>query len=134
MSENFLTILNIARNNINHNPSLTDKSAEEVARQYLEGLVDEVKEVSAEIKLNNQIYLHDELSDIMWDYACVLASLETKGYIESIEAVIAHAAVKYQERSPAFLAHDEGPWQAVKQQQKVALQAQHYTKYGNEIH
>ncbi len=129
--EKFRDILNIARENIQHNPSLQDRDREEVALQYLEGLKDEVEEVRDEIKENNRIHLEDELSDIAWDYACVLAELEQAGYIDSAEAVIKHGLEKYSERAPAFLEPSEEAWDAVKAKQKTQLKQRHEELYGN---
>lgn len=129
--EKFRELLDIARENIKKNPSLQGRSVDEVALQYLTGLRDEVEEVREEIKENNSVFLVDELSDIAWDYACVLAQLESQGYIENAEAVIAHGLVKYTERAPAFLENSEKPWDAIKKIQKERLLKQHQEKYGN---
>ena len=131
MSHNFSEILNIARENIRRNPSLTGRSGVELGQQYLGGLKDEVEEVAVEIKENNAVYLEDELSDIAWDYACVLASLESKGLIESAEAVLAHGLEKYSQRAPAFLETTEDHWESVKKIQKEALKRRHEALYGN---
>lgn len=116
--ERFRDILNIARENISKNPSLQGRTGEDVALQYLAGLKDEVEEVRDEIRENNRVHLEDELSDIAWDYACVLAQLEQAGYINSAEAVIEHGFAKYSERAPAFLESSEDAWDAVKAKQK----------------
>jgi NTP pyrophosphatase (non-canonical NTP hydrolase) len=129
--EKFSDILDIARENIRKNPSLQGRSSEEVALQYLSGLKDEVEEVRDEIRKNNQVHLEDELSDIAWDYACVLAQLEHAGYIKSAEAVITHGLTKYSERTPAFLELSEDMWDAIKAKQKVELKQRHEEQYGN---
>ena len=131
MSQVFLEILDIARENIRRNPSLAGRSGVELGQQYLGGLKDEVDEVAVEIRENNAVYLEDELSDIAWDYACVLASLESKGLIESAESVLAHGLEKYQERAPAFLEASEEHWDAVKKIQKEELKKRHEELYGN---
>ncbi len=130
MSEDFLKILEIARENIRKNPSLQGRPVTDVAIQYLRGLQDEVAEVTAEIIPSNSVYLEDELSDIAWDYACVLAQLEQAGYIESAEGVIAHGLAKYTERAPAFLEASEDMWEEVKATQKEKLKQKHEEKYG----
>lgn len=129
--EKFRDILNIARENIRQNPSLQGRPVDEIALQYLSGLKDEVEEVHVEIKEHNRVHLEDELSDIAWDYACVLAQLEYAGYIESAEAVIAHGFSKYSERAPAFLEASEEMWDAIKVKQKAELKHRHETLYGN---
>ncbi len=129
--EKFRDILNIARENIRNNPSLQGRPVDEVALQYIAGLKDEVEEVKDEIKEQNNVYLEDELSDIAWDYACVLAQLEKAGYIDSTEAVIAHGFTKYSERAPAFLESSEEMWDAIKTKQKAELKKRHEELYGN---
>ncbi len=129
--EKFRDILNLARENIQKNPSLQGRESEDVALQYLGGLKDEVEEVHNEIKENNRVHLEDELSDIAWDYACVLAQLEQAGYIDSAEAVIAHGLSKYSERAPAFLETNEVMWDAIKTKQKAELKQRHEERYGN---
>lgn len=128
--ENFRDILNIARENIRNNPSLQGHGAEEIALQYLGGLKDEVEEVREEIKEHNRVHLEDELSDIVWDYACLLAQLEHAGYIESAEAVIAHGLGKYSERAPAFLESSKEMWNTIKSKQKAELKERHKELYG----
>jgi NTP pyrophosphatase (non-canonical NTP hydrolase) len=128
--EKFRNILNIARENIRNNPSLQGRGAEEIALQYLGGLKDEVEEVRDEIKENNRVHLEDELSDIAWDYACVLAQLEYAGYIDNAEAVIEHGFAKYSERAPAFLEASEDMWDAIKAKQKSELKQRHDELYG----
>lgn len=130
MPKGFLEILEIARDNIRRNPSLAGRSTEDLGRQYLKGLMDEVEEVVAEVKENNAVHLEDELSDIAWDYACILAALENGGYIESAEAVIAHGVTKYSQRAPAFLEASEESWDAVKKSQKEQLKKRHEEMYG----
>ncbi len=129
--EKFRDILNLARENIRSNPSLQGRSAEDVALQYLGGLKDEVEEVRDEIKEHNRVHLEDELSDIAWDYACLLAQLEQVGYIDSAENVITHGLSKYSERAPAFLEDSEDMWDAIKTKQKSELRRHHEELYGN---
>ena len=129
--EKFRDILAIARENIRQNPSLQGRSAEDVVLQYLKGLQDEVAEVTEEVREHNRVHLEDELSDIAWDYACVLAKLEQAGYIDSAETVIAHGLNKYSERAPAFLEASEEMWDAVKAKQKADLKTRHEELYGN---
>lgn len=90
-----------------------------------------MKEVADEIRADNKIYLEDELSDIAWDYACVLAQLEYNGYIESVESVFQNGFKKYSERAPAFLEASEAPWEAIKKTQKEILKKRHEKLYGN---
>jgi NTP pyrophosphatase (non-canonical NTP hydrolase) len=130
MSKGFLDILAIARENVRKNPSLQNLAPEAVATRYLSGLQDEVEEVQPEVRQDNSIYLEDELSDIAWDYACLLAQLERCGYIESVEAVLAHGFEKYSERTPAFLEGDQTLWNDIKAKQKASLKTRHTERYG----
>ena len=127
----FSEIVSLARENISRNPTLLNKEPVAVCRQYLDGLQDEVVEVRDEVKLNNQVYLTDELSDIAWDYACVLAQAERAGLIESAASVFQHGLEKYVERAPAFIKGDEKLWELVKVKQKSQLVMKHKEKYGN---
>lgn len=131
MPKGFLDILEIARENVRRNPSLTNVSPEAVAKRYLSGLQDEAEEVEGEVRRGNRVHLEDELSDIAWDYACLLAHLELCGYIESVESVLAHGFEKYSERTPAFLEGDQTLWNQIKEKQKAALEAKHRECYGN---
>lgn len=130
MPNKFSEILDIARENIRRNPSLVGRSGVELGQQYLSGLKDEVEEVAVEIKDNNTVYLEDELSDIAWDYACVLASLEQKGLIKSAQAVLEHGLEKYSQRAPAFLETTEEHWESIKKTQKENLKKRHEEIYG----
>lgn len=130
MSEAFLKLIALARENIQYNPSLKGKTGEAVALQYLSGLMEEIEEVKVEIRADNQIYLTDELSDIAWDYACVLAQLEQAGYIERAEDMLTLGLQKYTERAPAFLEMTNERWNVIKAQQKLDLKQRHQEMYG----
>jgi NTP pyrophosphatase (non-canonical NTP hydrolase) len=129
--EKFNDILAIARDNIFKNPDLQNRPAEQVVHKYLDGLKDEVEEVREEIRDKNRVFLEDELSDIAWDYACMLAALERAGYISSAEAVIVHGLEKYATRAPAFLETSEDMWDDIKAKQKLELTQRHQQLYGN---
>ena len=130
MEAHFLKILEIARENVRKNPSVVDVPTGEILERYLSGLMDEVAEVRAEIREHNEVHLTDELSDIAWDYAVVLALAEQRGLIGSAESVLAHGYTKYAERAPAFLESSEDKWDEVKAKQKAELKARHQDKYG----
>lgn len=125
------SILTIARENVRQNPSLQNRSVEAVAKRYLNGLCDEVTEVAAELKADNVIYLEDELSDIVWDYTCLLAHLEYRGYIRNVESVLSYGLKKYSQRAPACLEDDSTMWDTIKAKQKEDLKNQHKILYGN---
>ncbi len=128
--KDFSDILAIARYNVTNNPSITSKETEAVSERYLNGLLDEVSEVKAEVKRDNEIYLKDELSDIVWDFSVLIALLESRGYLEEAESVFEQAYLKYSERSPALLEVDDVLWEEIKIRQKERLAKQHQEKYG----
>lgn len=128
--KDFSDILTLARHNVATNPNITSEVTEAVVDRYLKGLVDEVNEVKAEVKANNEIYLKDELSDIVWDFSVLVAILESRGYLEKVEDIFTQAHAKYEERSPAFQYTDDVLWEEIKQTQKERLAKQHQEKYG----
>ena len=128
--KNFAQLIALARRNATENEWVTNMSTEEAVQQYLNGLHDEVVEVQAEARENNSVHLEDELSDIAWDYAALLAICEDRGLITSAESVFAHASKKYSERQPAFLAADHDLWKGIKDTQKAELKKRHKERYG----
>jgi NTP pyrophosphatase (non-canonical NTP hydrolase) len=100
----------------------------------LEWLINEVQEVSDELKPNNQIYLQDELWDIFWNYMNFLTLLEDKWYISDTKTILQQSYNKFHERTSAVidktdksssdLARDE-----VKKTQKKRLKQQHNELY-----
>lgn len=130
MPKGFLDILEIARENVRKNPSVIDVSTKAICEKYLAALIDEVEEVKAEVREHNEVHLTDELSDIAWDYAVVLALAEYRGLVPSVESILAHGYEKYAERAPAFLEASEDRWDEVKAKQKADLKQKHQEKYG----
>jgi hypothetical protein len=126
-----LDILKIARENVRKNPSIVGEETDVIVARYLAGIQDEIEEVRAEITPNNEVYLVDELSDIAWDYATLMAILEVRGLIPTVEEVLRHGYEKYSERAPAFLLKSNEMWDSVKAKQKEELQKRHQEKYGN---
>lgn len=102
--------------------------------QRIKNLIDEVQEVSNEIKLNNQIYLEDELWDIFRDYMNLLILLQERGYISNPKEILFKSYEKFHERISAIInktdkqssdiARDE-----VKKMQKKKLKNQHNNLY-----
>jgi NTP pyrophosphatase (non-canonical NTP hydrolase) len=100
----------------------------------LEWLINEVQEVSDELRPNNQIYLQDELWDIFWNYMNFLTLLESQWYISDINTVLQQSFEKFSERTHAVLdkkdksssdlARDE-----IKKIQKERLKAEHNKSY-----
>ncbi len=120
----FDTVFKYARDNTRCN------GAARSAREYLDGLRDEIDEVYNELKRNNNIYLTDELSDILWDYCNLLVQCEKEGLIDSADAVLRHGAQKYAERFDALLSGSNECWETVKKRQKVHLKGKHEKRYG----
>lgn len=129
MTYQFLKILELARDNVRKNPSIVHESTDVIISRYLEGLRKEIEEVKSEIKENNEIYLTDELSDIAWNYAVVLAICENRKLIKNAGVVMKHGFEKYSERSPAFLEADKELWKTIKQKQKEDLKERHKAIY-----
>ena len=130
MQKGFIDILAIARENVRNNPSIVNEDTYKASKRYLQGLMDEVEEVEPEIKENNEVHLVDELGDIAWDYAVLVALLEYRGLITNAEEVLDHAHAKYTERAPAFLKETDELWDEVKSSQKEQLKQRHLEKYG----
>lgn len=130
MAKNFIDILNIARWNVRENKVIKSEDAETAAKIFLHGLMDEVAEVEVEIKENNSIRLADELSDIAWDFAVLMALMEDRGLIDDAEDVIDHGFQKYTERSPAMKEASIEMWNEIKAGQKEELAKRHQEKYG----
>ena len=103
-------------------------------KHRLQGLLNEVQEVDEELKLQNQIYLEDELWDIFWNYMNFLTLLETQWYISDTQTILQKSYDKFHERTSAVidktdksssdLARDE-----VKKIQKERLEDQHNKLY-----
>lgn len=128
--QGFSDILAIARENAVKNPSITNAETMVAATRYLNALLDEVREVQGELHEKNEVYLTDELSDILWDWLALLAICEDRKLIESAEDVLAHAGKKYSERAPALLVESDDLWKEVKERQKQELTRRHQEKYG----
>ncbi len=132
MHKSIESILSLARENVSQNPGMQGKSGADAAVKYLNGLLDEVQEVTDELKPDNAVYLQDELSDIMWDYSVLLALCEAHGWIDSVDEVFAQGVRKYTERAPAFLEYNNDKWNAIKLKQKADLAQEHSKRYQGE--
>ncbi len=95
------------------------------AREYFEGIQDEIREVGEQFHASNAVLLEDEVGDILWDYFCMVAHLEREGLIRSSEHVFMHAREKYGERFEGVGLGTEGVWDAIKKRQKERLFADH---------
>ncbi len=94
---------------------------------YLEWIKNETDEVIPEIKMNNSVYLEDELWDIFWRYINLLYILEQGWYI-SKEKVFERCEEKFWKRIEAL--EKNIPWNEIKKIQKEKLAKQHEEKYG----
>jgi len=107
----------------------------DLLQMYLQGLQDELHEVKNEIRENNQVYLEDELGDILWDYMNILHVLEDKGLIADVESVLTRSMQKYKERVDVILQSDRDisqqkkAWDTVKEKQKQDLKQEHDALY-----
>ncbi|MFT4312248.1 MAG: MazG nucleotide pyrophosphohydrolase domain-containing protein [Candidatus Woesearchaeota archaeon] len=88
------------------------------SQRYIQGIVDEVKEIQKEIEQQNHVYLEDELGDILWDYLNVLKNLEKEGKIQA-NRVLKRAQEKYGQRIQAI--QNNIPWKTIKDEQKAKL-------------
>ncbi len=100
----------------------------------LQSLINEVQEVSDELKLNNQVYLQDELWDIFWNYMNFLTLLESQWYISDINIVLQQSFKKFSERTSAVIDKTDKPSSdiardEVKKIQKERLEQQHNKLY-----
>ena len=85
---------------------------------YITEICKEVKEVAEEIAQERNIYLEDELGDVLWDYLNLVLSLEKEKGIK-LEYVLERAARKYEERISGI---ERGiSWKETKEKQKAAL-------------
>jgi NTP pyrophosphatase (non-canonical NTP hydrolase) len=104
------------------------------SQTYFEWLKDEIIEVEQEIKENNQVYLEDELWDILWNYLNLLEWLKNEWKIESIEKVVKRAESKYINRIDAIKYKEDSErsmsWKEVKEKQKEELKREHLERYG----
>lgn len=99
-------------------------------KTYIEWIKDELSEVEQELKDNNSVYLEDELWDILWNYLCLLHSLESEWKITSIDKVIERSYNKFTGR--IWVNWDKWEnWDEIKTLQKDKLKEEHNKKYNN---
>lgn len=125
--ENLLKLSNWAVNNDNRLKALS-------ATEFFELITTEFKEAQDELKKNNTVYLEDELGDLLWTIIQALGKLQQEGYITDTQKVFERCLAKYQPRLDAIKDKplDENYMSyrnAVKEQQKTALQKEHREKY-----
>lgn len=96
---------------------------------YIEWLKNEFEEMKKEVKINNSVYLEDELWDVFWTFSCLLSSLEEEWLIEK-QKVFERCYKKFIER---LWENADGwkNWDEVKIKQKEELKNEHTLKYNN---
>lgn len=92
---------------------------------YLDSLLDEIKEVKDELKLDRQCFLEDELADLLWNISCILEHLDIEGRVDK-ENVFKRAHFKYEKRVKNRAGVDS--WESVKEQQKIELEIENKQK------
>ena len=70
----------------------------EGAETYFKKIREEIEEAQDENKDSNQVYLEDELGDIVWDYFMLCNALIQEGKISNIENVLKRCYKKFSER------------------------------------
>lgn len=85
---------------------------------YLAEMKKEIDEVLEELPKSRQLYLEEELGDVLWDYLNVLVALQQEQGIE-FDKVIERACRKYEQRVSGVVSGES--WSSVKARQKVEL-------------
>jgi len=83
-------------NNFTKNPDTSDWY--EGSETYFESIYGEITEAQKENKEKNNVYLEDELWDMLWCQLMLLQSLKQEWKITSIDAVLERAYNKFSER------------------------------------
>ena len=91
------------------------------SKTYWENLKWEIQEAEAEIN-THQVYLEDELWDVLWDYLCLLNSLKSEWKITSVERVIDRALTKFSWRINKDTWDYNWDWQEIKKVQKEKIE------------
>ena len=101
------------------------KEWSEGSSTYFHELRTEIDEVAEELKSGKQVYLEDELGDILWDYLNLLYNLEYEKKIV-LERVFERSLKKYSERVEGI---QEGrSWSDIKKNQKDRLKEEHFER------
>lgn len=97
---------------------------------YFEQIPEEIQEALDENRLNNSVYLEDELWDVLWCYLCLLNWLISEWKITSVEKVFERSYKKFTGRIEEENWANNWKWQEVKKNQKVELKIESELKYG----
>ena len=121
MKNIFEKLQNLSKKRLNYFISKWDKNQWfQGSKAYWEGLEEEIQEAKNELD-TNQVYLEDELWDVLWDYLCLLNSLEKEGKISSVEKVLERAYTKYSGRINTETWENNWKWEEIKEKQKKLL-------------
>ena len=103
------------------------------SQTYFDGLKDEIDEVEVEIKDNNQVYLEDELGDVLYTYLNLLVWLKEEWKISSIKNIISRSEKKFWERINAIEKIADNArlqtWKEIKNKQKKENKEEHMKLY-----
>jgi len=88
---------------------------------FFEQISLELQEVLDENKLNNSIYLEDELWDVLWCYLNLLHSLKNEWKITSVKKVFERSYKKFTWRIEEETWENNWKWNEIKKSQKEEL-------------
>lgn len=97
-------------------------------KMYIKQLKKEIKEVQAEMKNKNSVYLEDELGDIFWDFLNLAYLLKLEGKIETEENIFKRCEKKFKARVKGI--KNGIRWEDIKKEQKRERKEEHLEKYG----
>ena len=91
------------------------------SKTYWENVKWEIQEAENEIN-SHQVYLEDELGDVLWDYLCLLNSLKNEWKITSVEKIFDRALTKFSGRINEKTGDYNGKWEDIKEKQKKDIE------------
>ena len=98
-----------------------DKGFYKWSETYFKQIPEELIEALDENKLNNSVYLEDELWDVLWCYLCLLNWLKAEWKITSVEKVFERSYKKFTWRLNEKTWENNWIWNEVKKIQKKEL-------------
>ncbi len=119
--KNLNSLNNLSKKRIEFfNSNLSQKDWYKGSETYFEEIVLELKEAKDEVN-TDKVYLEDELSDVLWDYLCLINSLKDEWKIDGLEKVIDRACNKYFWRINSLNWANNWDWEKIKNEQKKFL-------------
>ena len=115
ITDNFKQILELAKGKLEMDKQGTWSKG---SITFFEEIQNEIQESLIEYKAEKQVYLEDELGDILWDYLNLLTNLESEKKI-NLEKVFIRANKKYNQRISGL--NYNSTWEKVKKKQKEEL-------------